>query len=311
MKNRRNITLSFTLLSIISFQQARSKFSFSTIRSLFSGKVFQQVINKEFAVEPSSILLLENINGNITIKSVWKHNKVALKAIKKVKKKEDMQTIVISSQQKDNKLILKTVCKKKIKSAVIDYELVVPADIKLHLVTKNGFIRVNDITSPLVASTNYGSIETYNTKGTIKLEAKTVGSVIIHQAKGNVYATTKYGSITIDEAQENIIAKTNKGKIQVSCSQLPNTGTINLETKSGPINLALPSFVNATIQGQTNRGILTSDHYLRISHNIKLNRQTRARLKKEVYGMLGSGEASIRLSSGYGNIKILQTKTSA
>ncbi len=306
--SRRILTL--TLVSILASQQLYGKLSFEKIRSWFGNKGHETIIDKKFDAEKISTFILENIDGNITVKNSSKENKIVLKATKMCKKEEDAQKVRISKQDKDNTLILRTVYQETVKGAAIDYELVIPIGMKLQLSTINGSIYLNDTKSPIIATTEHGNIEANNVEKAIKATTKSNGSIVIGNVQGNVYADTNFGSINIKDAAQNVIAKTNKGIITVACSELPATSTIQLETKNGTINLALPASANATIDGSTRRGSLTSDHYLTIkSHTTKLNRQAWTRFKKEVHGILGSGEADIKLSADSGNIKILQTKT--
>jgi len=309
MNNTRRI-FTLALVSMIASHQLDGKLSFEKIRSWFGKKGHENVVNKEFDASTITTLVLENIDGNITIKNSWKENKIALKATKKIKKEEDVNKVRISKHNKDGALMLRTVYQEKVKGAAIDYELIVPTGMKLQLSTINGSIYLNDTKSPVIAMTESGNIEARNIKKALKATTKSNGSIIVGNAQGNVYANTNYGSINVKEATKNVIAKTKKGIITVSCAQLPATSTIQLETKNGTINLALPASANATIDGSTRRGSLISDHYLTIkSHTTKLNRQAWNRFKKEVHGILGSGEADVKLSAVSGNIKILQTKT--
>lgn len=310
MKNSRRITLTLTLMSMIASQQLYGKLSFEKVRSWFGNKGHEAVINKEFDTDKIHTLILENIDGNVTVKSSWKEKKIVLKAIKHLKKEEDAQSVRISKQDNNGNLLIRTVYKEQVKGAAIDYELIVPVDIKLQLSTINGSIYLNETQNPIVALTEQGNIEVQKAKKALKATTKKTGSIIIGQTESNVYATTNYGSITIKDATKNVVAQANRGIITVACAELPATSTIQLHTKNGTINLALPASANATIEGNTRKGSVTSDHYLTIkSHTTKLNRQAWNRFKREVHGMLGSGEADIKLSADAGNIKILQTKS--
>ena len=194
----------------------------------------------------------------------------------------------------------------------MDYQLIVPTKTTLQLNTDNGSINVNEVNGEVHACTLYGNIEIRNSSNTITAQTEETGTITIANAKGNIKATTNKGDINIENAHKSILATAQKGTIYTSCDQVPATSRIVLNCESsGGINLTLPTTVNATLQGKTAKGELTSDHYVTIKpYTTKLNKNTRRELKKQVNGILGTGEADIRLTCNNGNIKILETQAS-
>jgi len=305
----RLLCVSLLFLSIITPHVAHGKFSFKTISSWFSNKLEEEIIEKAYDIEEGKKLSLENINGNITIKTDPQQVTVSLKATKRALEEELAYINVINEYNNDNLIIKTEVNQETIKDAVIDYELSVPANVKLHLITQNGSITVDNVHTPLVATTLNGNIDIEHTYASIKADSKETGNVHVIQAIGNVYVSTGNGGITIDNASKSVVAHAHKGNISVTCDEVPPTSTIRLNTNSGTIALALPPETNATLKGKTDRGTVISDHYITLKEQTtQLNRKAWVRFKKEVNGILGSGEADIQMHTASGNVKIKEVK---
>jgi hypothetical protein len=280
----------------------------------FTNYNFEQTEDKEYAVHTPGTFTLNNFDGNITVRTNWNQNAVCVKATKRTNKEEMLPDIrVKSAQQKENgqdDLTIATVYGNDNVKGQVDYELIVPSDMRLQLTTKRGTITVNDVNGSVAASTTHGNIEINNTTQLVVAQTQKSGSILIKDSKGPIQANTHNGNITIKDASDNIVACAERGTINSICSAVPQTGRIKLETASGSIVLALPSEANATIRGRTEKGTLMCDHYVQLeTRATKLNRRTWNQFKKEIDGMLGSGEANIELSCKSGNIKILETKT--
>jgi len=183
---------------------------------------------------------------------------------------------------------------------------IIPQGIIIDLKTDKGEIKIKKAKNPITAHTNKGNIKIIDTQGEITAETNQ-GNIIVNQSLGNISAVSSYGNIDIYDAQQSIKAETKSGSIKTSCKAVPSTGSINLTTNSGSISLELPSETNAELKARTSKGRVTSDHFIEIKpQTVQLNKKTWNRFKREVDGILGSGEATIELSANYGNIKILK-----
>jgi F0F1-type ATP synthase epsilon subunit len=293
------------LINSLFCQSSVAKFSLESIKSFFFKKLHEQTVQKEFAINKQGILALKNKQGNITI-SEWDQATIQLKATKQCYKQEELENIKVETQASDRKVVITTKHKEKCNGSV-DYELIVPRTVKVDITTEKGSILINKVNAPVIATTEIGDITISDTKGAIVASTQR-GSININNTTGNIRATTVNGNITIDKASRNITAQTTTGAIHTTCTSIPALDTIALSTKSGNITLTLPKKINAELQARTARGKVTSEHYITVKpQTVQLNKQTWARLKKEVDGTLGTGEATIRLHAQSGNIKILKT----
>ncbi len=305
--------LSLGLLSSMTPTSVYGKFSLQPIYNFFRSSKQEAFIEKEYQLEKPGMLTITNTDGNITITTEWKRDTICLKATKRTAKNEHLEAISIKANREEhfngNHLIITSVHDNNVKGS-IDYQLIVPAHIKLNLSTERGTIKVNDVKGPVAAKTLAGDIEIKNVAHLITAQTEESGSIVIEKAQDNIKAVTNKGNITINDATKSIIAHTQKGNIITACSTVPSNSKIKLNTEtSGAITLSVPSSVNATLQGKTARGRLTSAHYITMKpFTTKLDRHAFREFTKQVNGILGTGEADIQLISNSGNIKILETQ---
>jgi len=291
------------LVNLLFCQPLMAKFSFKSITSYFSKKAQEQVIQQEFKIDPRGTLNVKNIHGNVIVNE-WNHGSVQLKAIKRAKKEELLAEVDVKTQATEKILNIATKVIKPGSKTEINYELIVPRTVKVNIATTQGSITIKNLNAPVKAKTENGSIDIANTRGTV-IASTDQGAIKIASSSGNIRATTVTGKIIIEESSQNVVAKTKKGAIKTVCRNLRSLDTIALSTQSGHIELALPQDVNAELKARTAKGKLTSEHYITTKpQTVRLNKKTWARLRKEVDGTLGTGEATIQLTADSGNIKI-------
>ncbi|MGB8367198.1 MAG: DUF4097 family beta strand repeat-containing protein [Candidatus Babeliales bacterium] len=282
---------------------------FKKVSSFFGGCPYEEILQKEYVIEKQGTVVIENIDGPITITTGWKKNTIFLKATKKSNKPDQLALInIIDKQVTPDKLLIKTEYRQPKTKGMVEYELIVPTDLRLQISVNHGSVKIQEMQGPISVKTVQGNIEIAKTNNVIHTEAIKSGSIMIDQSIGPISATAHHGDIIITHANQSILATTNKGHIFVACVDIPSTGSIRLETHTGPITLALPTTTNATFQGKTIRGTITSDHYLTLKPcTTKLNTMAWSRFKKEIDGIFGTGEAEIKCRNHHGNIKIVET----
>ena len=232
-----------------------------------------------------------------------------MKATKQASKEEFLAGTVIQTTIGPNTVAIETKHNNKKNKAIVQYELIVPSSAKLHVAVDKGSINVGKISSSIRATTKEGDINVNNTNGTV-IASSDYGTITIKNSTGNIRAATEKGNIIVDGSTRNVVAKTKKGSICTTCKKVPALDTISLSAESGSIMLALPKRTNAEVLARTARGKLTCEHYVTVKpQTVQLNKKTWSRLKKEVDGTLGTGEATIKLTTGSGNIKIVHTTT--
>jgi len=309
--NKNNKIYAFILLCLLLYKPLFS-ISLGGITSKIShmfSRQSEEIIHKQFPLDKNTTLSIENIQGNINIKTEWKQNYIILKATKQISNKENPKNIEIKIYKKPSKnlILVKTEYKNSKKIGSVDYELIVPSNITVHLQTKNGSIQAKRVKGKIKAITQNGNITIAESKGPITAKTSQ-GNIEIEYPQSNIKAKTSYGNINIQESCKGIIAHTDSGNIKVACKKIPSISQLSLSVKKGNININLPLSTNADIQAKTKKGKLTSDFPITLKPQVvKLNKETWTKFTKEVDGYMGSGEATIKLNSNYGNIKISKT----
>ena len=295
--------------TIISMQSTITAFSFKKIYNyVLPTKLHQEVVYEEYNPKKITHFSLKNIQGNITITSDSKTDKIFLKATKKAPEPELLNQLTFTHTIKGQEFSINTAFNDI--NGFIDFEIIVPHSIALNVSTQEGTVTIKDPQAPTQANTQKGSITINNAKSSIHATTHIKGTIILNNCQGPITAQTNSGTIIINDAHSNVVAQTNNGSIQMFAREISSTSTIKLATVSGSILLHLPPDTNADLQAYTKQGTITSDHFITLKpQTTQLNRTAWKRLQKQVDGILGSGEAHITLSSVKSDIKLLEMKT--
>lgn len=297
-----------SLFSCISLLLVISHGTTAAWPSLFKSMPNEQVLNKEFSIKTPGLLTIDNLDGSITIKA-GNQPKIFVSAIKRAAHEDDLDEITLDVRHHESSLHCTTKYDQKDIKGGVDYTLVIPANMNLELTTRDGSITVNGIQGTIKATTKNGNIELIAPKKRVKAETKKTGAITIHQPGNVVSAHTTKGAISIYDAQHSIDATSEQGIIEVSYKQVPNSSRIDAKSTMGDILLYLPESTNAQVKAYTEKGGIRCDHDIAIKpFTTQLNNKTWNKLKKEVHGTIGSGEATINARSKYGSIKIFKSE---
>jgi len=310
MKFTSFFTYTLALISIIPYY-ANADFSLRKVKSVFGGKPFREIIEKEYTLKDSQKkLVIENMHGNIAIKTDWRHNSIALTATIHKTKEEDNTVHIISDASK-REFILRTVADNEKCKSTVDYELIVPSNIKLQLSTGKGNITVNDAHGITMATTDSGTINFNNIRNKACATTLKSGSISCHECSGALYASTYRGNIKMSEVQNTAIVKTDLGKINIKCKELCNKSQLNVSSTRGNIAISLPEMCNADIKAHTEYGTCICEHYITLRpQTTKLNDRAWTQFKRSVDGTIGNGSVPVQISSVNSNIRIMTSKSS-
>ncbi len=232
----------------------------------FWQKKTQEHITKDYVVEDTCTILLENTEGSILVKP-WSEKKVAFEIIKRGTE-DELKATSVTSRAEGKEITITTRVAPDHYSACVEYILMVPEEVSLQI-----------------------------TQGK--------GPVTIKGLSGSVNVSLEEGTISIEDAQKSVTAKTGYGDITVKQNKFDETSGAFLETLQGTITLFLPRQARASLQATTAAGKIISDHPVTLAPiTLKLNQQSWERLKKNVEGTLGGlhGGAPLTLQTAKGNI---------
>jgi hypothetical protein len=269
----------------------------------------EQALNKEFPIKTPGLLSIDNLDGSLSIKA-GNQPKVFVSAVKHASHEDDLDEITIDIRQpSESSLHFTTKYDQKDIKGGVDYTLVIPANMDLKLTTRDGSITVHGINGQIEATTKNGDIELVSPKKRVKAHTKKTGGITVHHPGNVVSAHTTKGAIAIYEAEHSITATTDQGNIEVTYTKVPHNAHIKTESNVGDILLYLPADTNAELKAKTDKGGIRCDHEITVkSFTTQLNNKTWNKLKKEVHGTIGSGEALIKANSKYGSIKVFKSE---
>lgn len=272
--------------------------------SYFSKKQYEETIQKEVPFESDGELVIKNVNGKVIVKT-WKQEMMQIKITKKATKEEFLPDADVKIKASETEVVIQVKQKKQSEGKVdVIIEVIVPEQTEVNIVQKKGPIIIRNLKGPAKTRTEQGHIEIAGVKGAI-VASTDYGSIKINNGPEDIRAHTLNGNITIDQVTKNIVARAKKGTISTTCKNTESLETVSLSTKSGNIVLTLPEKVSAELLAKTRKGKITSEHLITIKpQTTQLNKKTWSRMRKEVDGTLGNGDATIKLTAGSGNIKI-------
>ncbi len=159
----------------------------------------------------------------------------------------------------------------------VQFDVKVPANCNLELVTRDGDITIEDVKGIINAKTGDGSIAMSRVGDKIK-------------------ARSFDGTIRIQENIGDIIARSFDGRITVAYSKdADGVCDVSLTTNDGTIDFKTPENFSADVEISTNDGSIESDLPIEIAG--KLN-------KKRIKGTIGTGRGRLYVKSGDGTIRI-------
>ena len=241
-----------------------------------------QRFEKSYPFNPNGKIQVSNISGSIDIKA-WDRNEIKLVYIKRAdtKKKLNEANVEIEARPDSFKI--------KVKYPHSHYRYRGDKN-KRKKYTKNKYKWRNgnsaSVDFELMVPKNARLDSIGNVSGAVTIAGMT-GYSKVSVVSGSVRATNLSGSARLNTVSGTVIADFNG----------LNKGTnIRLGAVSGTVKLTIPSNSDATVRVSTLSGSIKNDFGLRVRKGTYVGR--------DLYGKIGNGKASIRLSSVSGNLSI-------
>jgi DUF4097 and DUF4098 domain-containing protein YvlB len=279
-------------------------------------------VEKEFKdilpfVESGNIYL-ENVNGNIEVKS-WTRAEVEVKAFIKVKAgdaKEAEATlgkVEILIDKSLNKISIEVDYPKKARGSGLwnllfgrgkpvvstSFWLTVPKKSDLDMNTTNGKVEISDIEGKILSRSTNGSVYVRNVVGST--ESKTTnGNISAVDLRGDAVAKTTNGKINMRRIDGRINAKSTNGEIYAEVVGITKGKDMEFITTNGSVKVLLPKDINADLEAKTNNGRIYTEYPITMAGEIS---------KKHITGKLNDGGPLIYIETTNGGIEILESKS--
>lgn len=163
------------------------------------------------------------------------------------------------------------------KSVSVSYDIQLPNQTSLELITHNGAVSIADITGNTNATTHNGKVTTENVSGTTVL-------------------ATHNGSVNCQNISGGAKLNTHNGGVDVLYSETaPSVCDVSIETHNGGIGFTSPPNFSARVEASTHNGSVHTDLPITVSGKVS---------KRNLTGTIGTAEGKLYLKTHNGSIRI-------
>ena len=277
---------------------------------------FKEDFHLSYPMKPGGTLSIDNFNGSIEIMS-WEKDEVDVNGVKYAGSEALLRQIKVEGEQQGNVLRLRTVRPEpKRGNCGAKYILRVPKKMLLNgIVSSNGSIRVENMVGDARLQSSNGSIRVRGLEG--KLDAKTSNAGIeASTMRGDFLGHTSNGSIKVDGLEGAFEAETSNSSIVARIEKLSAGRSVKAGSSNGSIDLSLPDYTNQSIDvdtsnssivlrlpAKTNAELRASSSNSSLSSDFEMTANG-ATSKNRLEGRIGSGGATIRLSTSNGSVRV-------
>ncbi|MGD9897767.1 MAG: DUF4097 domain-containing protein [Calditrichaceae bacterium] len=248
------------------------------LTSLLNAATLEETFKKRVPSEGKELLILENKNGNIDIRT-WDKNEIEIIAYKKVRS-SDMDSAREMMKELEIEILM----------TGSKVEIITGRPDKEH--GSSGFF------SWLLSGgdNNYSINYEINVPEKLDLNIQsTNGSINLAGCEGRLRLETTNGNIKAEEVSGLIRSKTTNGAINASFGKVYPDDDMTFTSTNGSIKIYLPENLNADFKAQTTNGSINCE--LPVTEYYSQSKRT-------VSGMINEGGAQIYLKTTNGSIKL-------
>ena len=163
------------------------------------------------------------------------------------------------------------------KSISVSYDIQIPNETSLELITHNGAVHIVDIAGNINATTHNGKVSTENSSGTTVLSTHN-GAVHCRNISGDAKLNTHNGGVDV-----------------VYAETAPSACDVSIVTHNGGIGFASPPNFSARVEASTHNGSVHTDLPITLIGKVS---------KRKLTGTIGTAEGNLYLETHNGSIKI-------
>lgn len=226
-------------------------------------------VDKTYSLNLDGVVKASNINGSIKV-TTWDSPQVRLIAVKKSSDPSLLKYVDVKVESDASSFTVKAEYDEDMNKQEREWRNF--GDLKIEF----------ELTVPRTATLD--SISTVN------------GDVSITGATGRTKASTVNGTVKATDLSGEAKLTTVNGSVEADFDQLAPTGSIDLTTVNGKVNLALPSDANATIKATSLSGSISNDFGLPVRKGEYVGR--------DLHGMIGTGDVKIKMTSVSGSLSV-------
>ncbi|MEM7166140.1 MAG: DUF4097 family beta strand repeat-containing protein [Planctomycetota bacterium] len=173
----------------------------------------------------------------------------------------------------------------------VSFEVVMPADRAVHVISRNGKMAVSDVDSSVDLDTRNGAVTVKNIQGSVRIASRN-GKLSLTGVNGDVVAHTRNGAIQADAVGGAVDLQTRNGAIRATLDNPRVSGTII--TRNGSVKLRLPETASAAVDVTSRNGKV---HVARATH-------TETSERNRFVGTLGDGDGHLKIETRNGSVSV-------
>ncbi len=245
----------------------------------------EELFERTVSVDDGGLVSVKNTNGHIYVEA-WDRGEVEIRALKKARARygddamDVLGDIEVRVSEAGGNVTIDTELPKgrwgRGTSASVEYEIKVPASVRLKLKSTNGKVEAEGVS---------GDVEITTTNG----------GILARRLGGNLMAETTNGKIDALDVAGAIEAETTNGSIRAEMTGDMLAEDVELSTTNGSVELRLSANVAARIDARAGNGSVRSDLPLRVEGRERRNSLT---------GDLNGGGPTIRIRTSNGSIRL-------
>ncbi len=262
--------------------------------------LYAEHFDRHFSVGSYPLLSLRQISGDVVVRA-W--NRPEIRVLASVK---GSHVVADATQQGSRVEVVSEVVGQHDESKeVVNYEIYVPAESELQLHSHDGLVRVEYVRGDVAIETRTARVELKEVAGHISVKT-TAGSLIADGCSGRMDVRSASGNLKFTQPGfAKLTAYTTNGDIAYEGDFQPG-GMYDLSNHAGTIELRIPKQASFDLQASSIQGQVTGDVPTVPLAKIPSAWQAPSGSVQRLTGRYNSGDASVRVSSFNGTIRIRQ-----
>jgi DUF4097 and DUF4098 domain-containing protein YvlB len=206
----------------------------------------EETVEKTFVVDGPAVLALETELGHVTVTGSEDDevHVTARLSLWGADEEDARQQVDVQMTQEGNGINVRVVRPEwhyvffaSTRSPRVDFEVRVPSETSLQLVTSSGDLAVSDVTGTMKLETSFGSIEVEEVSGPVSAESDSGDITLINLSHGgDLKAETNFGGLVLrDITADSLTARSDSGDLQIEKITLDSA--LDLKTNFGSVTV--------------------------------------------------------------------------
>jgi DUF4097 and DUF4098 domain-containing protein YvlB len=220
--------------------------AFGEVRFFYVADTFvEETMEETFVVEGPAVLDLTNDYGDVTVTGSEGDEVeiVARMSLWGTDEEDARRQVDVQMTQHGNRITIRTVRPERVyfvastRGSRVDFEVRVPAETSLKLLTDHGDLIVDGVTGAMELNTDFGNVEVEEVSGQVNAQTDS-GDVTLTGVRdgGDIEVETDFGSLVLqDITAESLVAHSDSGGIQAE--RITLDGALDLETSFGSVTV--------------------------------------------------------------------------